>query len=59
MSRFFNRMGLVRQIVILTTEHRWSVLAVFLSENALMIFGLSSKIFANFFPDFPEKDTEG
>jgi hypothetical protein len=36
-----------------------AVLTVVLTENALMIFGLSSKFFANFFPDFPEKDTEG
>jgi len=49
-------MGLVRQIVILTTEHRWSVgavLAVFLTENTLMIFGLSSKIFCELLPGFP------
>jgi hypothetical protein len=46
-------MGLVRQIVILTTAHCWSVLAMFLTENALMIFGLSSKIFCELLPGFP------
>jgi hypothetical protein len=30
-----------------------AVLAVFHTENALMIFGLNSKIFSNFFLDFP------
>ena len=52
----------VRQLVILTIEDRRSVgavLAVFLTENALMIFGLSSNIFCKLLPGFSVEECEG
>jgi hypothetical protein len=53
---FFEPMGLVRQIVILTTQHRWSVGCgpggVSYGKCA-DDFGLSSKIFCELLPGFP------
>ena len=53
---FYDRMDFVPQTVVLSVEHRWSVGcgpggAPY--RKSLRIFGLSGKIFANFFPDFP------
>jgi len=56
-------MALVRQMVILTIEHRWSggrrSWRCSLWKMRWWFLDWAVKFFANFFPDFPEKDTEG